>query len=59
MPEDERPPRPNHEAIPPDELPAASPAPHGRIDPRRNLGLLWMGVLLALIVVAVAWSGLR
>jgi len=54
----EQAPRPNHEAIPPEELPAASPAPHGRVDHRRNLGLLWTGLLLALIVLAVIWRGL-
>lgn len=54
----EQAPRPNHEAIPPEELPAASPVPHGRIDHRRNLGLIGTGVLLLLVVLAVVWRGL-
>ncbi len=58
MTQKERAPRPNHEAIPPEELPAASPVPHGRIDHRRNLGLIWTGVLVALVVLAVVWRGL-
>jgi hypothetical protein len=48
-------PRPNHEAIPPEERPAASPVPHPRIDPQRNTGLIWTGVLVLLVVIAVLW----
>jgi hypothetical protein len=58
MSQTDRAPRPNHEAIPPEELPAASPVPHGRVDHQRNVGLIWTGVLLLLLVIAVvcrAW----
>lgn len=53
----EQAPRPNHEAIPPEEVPAASPVRHERIvSPRRRYwGSIWLGVLFCLIVVAVLW----
>ncbi len=58
MTQPEQAPRPNHEAIPPEEPPAASPVTHGRIDPQRNTGLLVTGLLLLLVMLAVIYKGL-
>jgi len=58
MTQPEQAPRPNHEAIPPEEPAAASPVPHGRIDHQRNTGLIWTGLLVLLAALAVVWRGL-
>jgi hypothetical protein len=55
---DPAPPRPNHEAIPPEQLPAASPLPN---PPERHLerryGWAWWALLLALAAATLlAWS---
>lgn len=53
----EQAPRPNHEAIPPEEVPAASPVRHERIASpwSRYGGSIAVAILLGVIVIAVLW----